>query len=110
MKAVNSETRAACCMLWVTMAIVYSRLQFVDQFLDLGGRDRIERRAGLVEQDDFRLDRDGARDAQALLLAAGQAEAAGIELVLHLVPERGAAQRRLDASVELALAAASRRA
>src|SRR6202034_4318062 len=26
-------------------------LQFVDQLFDLGGRDRIERRAGLVEQD-----------------------------------------------------------
>ena len=29
--------------------------QFVDQFLDLGGRNRIERRAGLVQQDHFRL-------------------------------------------------------
>jgi hypothetical protein len=38
-----------------------------------GGRDRVERRAGLVEQDDLGLDRDGAGDAQALLLAAGQA-------------------------------------
>ena len=28
--------------------------QFVDQFLDLGGGDRIERRAGLIEQDHFR--------------------------------------------------------
>ncbi len=45
-------------------------LQLVDQLLDLGGRDRIQRRARLVEQDHFRPHRDGARDAQALLLTA----------------------------------------
>ena len=78
-------------------------LQLVDQLLDLGGRDRIERRARLVEQDHLRLHRDGARDAQPLLLAAGQAQAVGAELVLDLVPQRGAAQRRLDAAVELGL-------
>src|ERR1700756_714039 len=32
-------------------------LELVDQLLDLGGRDRIERRARLVEQDHLRLDR-----------------------------------------------------
>jgi hypothetical protein len=52
-------------------------LQFVDQLLDLRGRDRVERRARLVEQDDLRLDGDGAGDAQALLLPARQAEAVG---------------------------------
>ena len=65
-------------------------LQLVDQLLDLGGRDRIERRARLVEQDHLGPHRDGAGDAQALLLAAGQAEAVGAELVLDLVPQRGA--------------------
>ena len=85
-------------------------LQLVDQLLDLGGRDRIERRARLVEQDHLGLHRDGAGDAQALLLAAGQAQAVGVELVLDLVPQRGAAQRRLDPAVELGLAAAARRA
>src|SRR5208283_5060865 len=49
-------------------------LEFVDQLLDLGRRDRVERGAGLVEQDHFRLDRHGAGDAQALLLAAGETE------------------------------------
>src|SRR5262249_54158789 len=62
-------------------------LQLVDQFLDLGGRNRIERRARLVEQDDLGLDRDGAGDAQPLLLAARQALAVGVELVLDLVPQ-----------------------
>src|SRR5215470_5398209 len=36
--------------------------QFLDQFLDLRGRDRVERRAGLVEQDDLGAHRDGAGD------------------------------------------------
>ena len=78
-------------------------LQLVDQFLDLGGRDRIERRARLVEQDHLRPHRDGARDAQPLLLAARQAQPVGGELVLDLVPERRALERRLDPRVELGL-------
>src|ERR1700730_13823676 len=39
-------------------------LQLVDQLLDLGGRDRIERRARLVEQNHFGLHRYGAGDAE----------------------------------------------
>src|SRR6266849_11112667 len=60
--------------------------QFLDQFLDLGGGNRIERRAWLVEQDHLVPHRHGAGDAKPLLLAAGQAEAAGVQLVLDLVP------------------------
>src|SRR5580704_10375566 len=74
-----------------------------DQLFDLGGRDRIKCRAGLVEQDHFGLYGDGAGDAQPLLLPAGETQAVGVELSLHLFPERGAAQRRLDAPVELRL-------
>src|SRR5437899_6960710 len=76
-------------------------LELVDQLLDLGGRDGIERRAGLVEQDDLGLDRHGARDTEPLLLAAREAEPVGAELVLHLVPQGGAAQGGLDAGFEL---------
>ena len=61
--------------------------QFIDQLLDLGGRDRIERRAGLVHQDHVGLDRDRAGDAQALLLPAGQARAGALQAVLDLLPE-----------------------
>src|SRR5262245_42022266 len=43
--------------------------QDVDQFLDLGGRDRVERRARLVEENDLRPDGDGSSDAKSLLLA-----------------------------------------
>src|ERR1700712_2716419 len=77
--------------------------QFLDQLLDLGGRNRIERRARLVEQDHFGPHRDGARDAQPLLLPAGQAEAGSIQLVLDFVPERAAAQRLLDAAIHFDL-------
>ena len=50
-------------------------LELVDQLLDLQRRDRVERRARLVHQDHLGLDRDRARDAQALLLAARQSDA-----------------------------------
>ena len=53
--------------------------KLVDQLLDLGGGDRIERRAGLVHQDDFGIDRDRAGDAQPLLLAARQRGAAFLQ-------------------------------
>src|ERR1700733_7767154 len=75
--------------------------QFLDQLLDLGGRNRIERRTGLVEQDDLGPHRDGAGDAEPLLLAAGQAEAAGVQLVLDLGPQRAAAQRLFHPAVHL---------
>src|SRR6266403_5948458 len=73
--------------------------QFLDQFLDLGGRNRIERRAWLVEQDHLGPHGDGAGDTKPLLLAAGQAEAAGVQLVLDLVPQRAAAQRLFHTAV-----------
>ena len=71
-------------------------LELLHEVLDARGGDRVERRARLVHEHDVGLDRDRARDAQALLLAAGQREAAVLELVLHLVPQRGARQRVLD--------------
>src|SRR4051812_21051033 len=37
--------------------------QFVDQLLNLGGRKGVEGRTGLVHQNDFRIDGNGARDA-----------------------------------------------
>src|SRR6516165_8739788 len=54
-------------------------LELVDQFFDLGGGDRIERRARFVEQDNLGLDRYRACDAQPLLLAAGEAQSIGGE-------------------------------
>ena len=79
-------------------------LQVLHEVLDAGRCDRVEGRAWLVHQDDVRLDRDGACDAQALLLTAGQGVGVLLELVLDLVPERGATQRVLDDLVEAVLA------
>src|SRR5580658_1971299 len=77
-------------------------LELSDEFLDALRRDRIERRGGLVEEQDLRLDGDGARDAETLLLAAREREPALAELVLDLFPERRAPQRLFDALVERA--------
>src|SRR5437588_3851752 len=60
--------------------------QFVDQLLDLGGRDRIQRRGGFVEQQDLRAHGDRPGDTQTLLLTARQRQCAVVQLVLDLVP------------------------
>src|SRR5690606_26986967 len=79
-------------------------LELVHEFLHLAGGDRVERGRGLVEQQHGGLDRHAARDAQALLLAAGERQAALVELVLHFLPQRGLGQGPLDAVVHVALA------
>ena len=96
MNAVRSATRAACCMLWVTITIVTRALSSIDQLLDLQRRDRVERRAGLVHQDHLGVDRERAGDAQPLLLAAGETRAGLVQPVGDLLPQPGAAQRRFD--------------
>src|SRR3954452_13706726 len=67
-------------------------LELGDELLDTKRRDRVQRRARLVHEDHLGLDRDGAGDAQALLLAARQADARLREAVLDLLPQAGAAQ------------------
>ena len=91
---------AACCMLWVTMTMVYCFFQFRDQFLDFHRRDRIERGSRLVHEQHFRFHRHRARDAKALLLPAGKAHPGLVQVVLHFVPERGHAEGFLEAFVE----------
>ena len=61
--------------------------QLIDQLFDLGRRNGIERRARLVEKDHLGTDRNRARDAKPLLLAAGQAQAAAVQLVLDFAPQ-----------------------
>ena len=77
--AVLSATRSACCMLWVTITIVYLILQLADHTsidaVAIGsGVD-----AWLVEQHDIRLYCDRVSDAQSLLLPAGEPESALLE-------------------------------
>ena len=69
--------------------------------LDRQRRDGVERRAGLVKQDHVGVERQRARNAQTLLLAARKRVGALVELVLDLVPKRRAAQAFLDHAVEL---------
>ncbi|ENN85907.1 hypothetical protein RHSP_17315 [Rhizobium freirei PRF 81] len=78
-------------------------LQLRNQLLDLGGRDRIESRGRLVEKQHGRFDRDGASDAETLLLAAGKAKSALVQLFLHFAPERRFRQCRFDADVHFRL-------
>ena len=59
------------------------------QLLDALRAGRIERGGGLVEQQNFGLRRDRARDAEALLLPAGEGERARVQAVLDFVPQGG---------------------
>src|SRR5579864_1834848 len=72
-------------------------LELLHEVLDARGRDRIESGARLVHQDDIRLNGDGARDAEPLLLASGQRERGRLEVALDFVPQRGVLQGVLDA-------------
>ena len=78
--------------------------QIVDQFLDPRGRDRVQCRAGFVHQDHFGIDRDGAGDAETLLLAAGQGRATVSQTVLDLFPQTGPFKRTLDDLLQFAAA------
>ena len=71
-------------------------LELRHQLFDAIRRNRIERGAGFVHQNDRGLDRERAGNAQPLLLAAGQGRTRRLlPDVLHLVPQRGLAQRAL---------------
>src|SRR5262249_13975458 len=80
-------------------------LQLADQVLDGERGDWVERGAWLVHEDYLRLDRDRPRDAQPLLLAAGQARTGPGQPGVYLVPRVGGLQRLLAGVVELRLAA-----
>src|SRR5713226_1965717 len=71
-------------------------LQLNEELFDFRGTDGVERRAGLIEEQDFGLDSEGAGDAQALLLATGKFVGGLVKMVFHFVPERGVAQAFFD--------------
>ena len=85
-------------------------LELVHEVLDPRRRDRVERGRGLVHEDDVGLDREAAGDAEALLLSSREAQRAGLEPVLDLVPERRLLKRAFDAPVEIVLPAEDARA
>src|SRR2546425_12830575 len=68
--------------------------QVKDEVLNLRGCNRIEGRARLVHQGDLRLDREGPRNAQALLLATPETRAALVERGPDLIPEGGLLEAR----------------
>jgi hypothetical protein len=62
-------------------------LELGDEVLDRQGRDRVQGAARLVHEQDLRLDGDRPRDAEPLLLAAGEAGARTRQPLLDLLPE-----------------------
>ena len=56
------------------------------------GRLRVERRAGLVEQQHLGLGGERPRDAEPLLLAAGEPQRRVVEVVFDLLEEAGAVE------------------
>ena len=76
-------------------------LQLVDELFDVGCGNRIKRGSGFIQQQHLRLDRDGTRNAQTLLLSAGQAHAALLQLVFHFDPERRFFQRPFDTLIHV---------
>ena len=105
MKAVKSLARAACCMLWVTMAMVQLSFRWNIKLFDFCGGNGIKSGARLVEQKHFGIYRKGAGDAETLLLSAGEGKGGFFQVVLHFVPEGGAAQAVFDEIVEAAFVA-----
>src|SRR5713226_1403323 len=71
-------------------------LEFMDQFFDFGRGDGIQSRAGLVHQHHLRLDRNGAGNAQALMLAPGQPKRIIVQAIFGLVPQRRTLEAALD--------------
>ena len=78
-------------------------LELLHQGLDAGRGDRVERRAGLVHQQDLGVHRDGARDAQSLLLAARQPGAGFVQAILDLLEQPRPGQALDDDLLELRL-------
>ena len=100
-----SEIRAACCILWVTMMTVYLLFQLRGKVLDLGGGRWGPGRWWTHPSAAPPAPPPGPGDAQPLLLAAGQAQGALFQPVLHLVPDGGAREGVLHDLVQLHLGA-----
>src|SRR5260370_38359163 len=76
-------------------------LELEDELFDLRGGDGVERGSGLVHEKNLRVDGEGAGDAHALLLAAGERSSGFfLQVILDLFPESGLLERALDRLVE----------
>ncbi len=89
------ETRAACCMLWVTMTIVtWSRSSAMVSSIRRVEVGSSAEHGSSISSTSGR-DRQRPGDAQPLLLAAGQRAAGRPQPAVHLVPQAGPAQAGL---------------
>src|SRR3989344_5648319 len=81
----------------------YSRFppELFDQLLDQLCCKGIQRCGRFVEQEHLRIDGDGPRDAQPLLLPAGKFSAWLAQPLFYLIPKCGSAQCIFDSTVEL---------
>src|SRR2546430_1282444 len=77
-------------------------LEIVDQLLDQGGGDRVERRGRLIKQEQLGTGRQRPGNAQPLLLPAREVIGRLVDAVLDLVPERRVVQRGLDLLLDAA--------
>ena len=98
----RSETRAACCMLCVTMTIVYSRFSSAIR----SSIRPVAIGSSAEHGSSIRITSGSTASARAMhsrcCCPPESANAALLELVLDLVPERGLAQRLLDDVVHAA--------
>src|SRR5262249_15925609 len=58
------------------------------QFFNFCSANWIQRRARLIEQQNFRLNRKASHDTKALLLSAGKLVSRLVEVIFYFVPER----------------------
>ncbi len=75
-------------------------LQRGHQLFNHQRRDRIQRRGGFIQQQHFRLDGDGARNHQTLLLTARQRQRILPQLIFHFAPQRRRPQRALAGLIQ----------
>lgn len=73
------------------------------EFFDARGGNRIEGRGRFVHQKDFGAGREGACDAKALLLAAGDTKRGFFEAIFHFVPNGRLAKARFYDFIEIGL-------
>ena len=71
-----------------------------NEIFNLRGRSRVERGRGLVHQQNFRVHGKRSRDAEALLLPAGQVERTRVQPILDLFPQVRASEALLDNLVQ----------
>src|ERR1700677_1370977 len=63
-----------------------------EELFDFCGADGVESGAWLIEEEHFGFHGEAARDAEALLLAAGKFVSALVEMIFDFVPKRGMAK------------------